>query len=72
MASPPIVMTLDAERDLTNLFDYIAKSSGVERAELILRRLDEVIANLASWPRGGRVHHQIDGEHLVSSRFGLG
>ena len=65
MAQPPIVKSLDAERDLTNLFDYIAQDSGVERAELILRRLDETLTNLAAWPRSGRVHPQLDGSPRV-------
>ena len=55
----------DAERDLTDLFDYTAKDSGVERAGPILRRLDETLTNLAAWPRSGRVHHQLDGSPRV-------
>jgi plasmid stabilization system protein ParE len=47
MAKAPIVKSLDAERDLAELFDYIALDSGVERAELILRRIDQTLGNLA-------------------------
>src|SRR5712692_8150703 len=71
MAQPPIVKSLDAERDLTELFDYVAQDSGVERAELILRRLDETLTNLAVWPRSGRVSPQLDGSPRVFS-VGLG
>jgi plasmid stabilization system protein ParE len=65
VTNPPIVKSLDAEHDLADLFDYIALDSGVERAETILRRIDEVLANLAIWPRIGRVHPELDGSPRV-------
>ena len=57
-----IVLTLDAERDLDLLFDWIARESGVERAEAILRRIDETLELIAGMPRIGRVRYDLDGE----------
>ncbi len=65
MAQAPIVKSLDAERDLTELFDYIANDSGVDRAELVLLRIDETLTNLAAWPRSGRVNSELDGSPRV-------
>ena len=57
-----IVYSLDAERDLTELFDYIAQDSGVQRAELVLRRIERMLDTLAEWPFIGRVRPDLDGE----------
>jgi toxin ParE1/3/4 len=60
-ARPPIVRTLDAERDLEELFDYIAEDSGAQRAELVLRRIEQTLFNLADWPFIGKVRPELDG-----------
>lgn len=65
MVRPLVIRSLAAERDLSALFDYIAQDSGVERAELVLRRLDEAISNLAASPLIGRVHPELDGSPRV-------
>src|SRR5579872_1123573 len=65
MAQPPIAKSLDAERDLADLFDYIANDSGIERAELILRRIEATLIALARSPRIGRVHPELDGSPRV-------
>jgi toxin ParE1/3/4 len=57
-----IVLSLDAERDLDLLFDWIARDSGVDRAEAILRRIDQTLDLIADTPRIGRVRHDLDGE----------
>ncbi len=62
MARPRIVLSLDAERDLDELFDWIARDSSVDRADAILRRIDETLELLAAMPRIGRVRHDLDGE----------
>jgi plasmid stabilization system protein ParE len=62
MAQSRIVLSLDAERDLDMLFDWIAQDSGVERAEAILRRIDETLELIATMPRVGRVRADLDGE----------
>ena len=71
MVRPLAIRSLAAERDLSELFDYIAKDSGVERAELVLRRIDEAIP---IW----RLHLSLDEstrtwtDRLMYSRYGRG
>ena len=62
MARQKIVLSLDAECDLDLLFDWIARDSGVDRAEAVLRRIDETLNSLADQPRIGRVRRDLDGE----------
>ncbi len=61
MARPSIVLSRDAESDLDALFEWIVIDSGVDRAEAILRRIDETLNLLADLPRIGRVRHDLDG-----------
>ena len=61
MSSPKVVITLAAERDLDVLFDWIAKDSGPDRAEAVLRRIQRTIDQLAALPRIGRVRTDLDG-----------
>ena len=56
-----IIKSLQAERDLEELFDYIASDSGVQRAEAVLRRIERTLENLADWPLLGRIETQLDG-----------
>ena len=60
-----IVKSLHAERDLTELFDYIARDSGVDRAEAVLRRIDQTLDGLARFPRMGRVRDDLEGSPRV-------
>ena len=61
MNLPAIVYALDAERDLTELFDYIATEAGLDRAEMVLRRIEETLNNLARFPRAGRIRADLAG-----------
>ena len=65
MANLRVVLTLAAERDLDALFDYIAGDSGIDRAEAVLRRINETATNLAVFPRIGRVRPDLDGAPRV-------
>jgi len=56
-----IVRSLDAERDLTDLFDTIAQDSGIDRAEAVLRRIQQTLDNLANFPRIGRIRRDLLG-----------
>jgi plasmid stabilization system protein ParE len=49
------------------LFDHIANDAGVERAEMILCRIDRTLRNLASWPLIGRVRPDLEGAPRVFS-----
>jgi toxin ParE1/3/4 len=62
MARASVVLSLDAERDLDLLFDWIARDSGIDRAEAVLLRIDETLELLATLPRIGRVRRDLDGE----------
>lgn len=67
MASASITLSRDAEQDLAELFDYIALDSGVDRAELVLRRIESTLRLLAEWPRSGRLHPELDGSPRIFS-----
>jgi len=60
-----IVLSPAAGNDLATLFEYIAEDSGVDRAEMVLRRIEQTLQNLASWPRIGRVRSDIEGAPRV-------
>ncbi|HWD27241.1 MAG TPA: type II toxin-antitoxin system RelE/ParE family toxin [Rhizomicrobium sp.] len=60
MASP-IIRSLLAERDLVELFDYIAVDASEDRAEAVLRRIDQTLETLAVMPRIGRVRGDLVG-----------
>ncbi len=62
-----ILLTLAAERDLDDLFDYIATDSGPDRAEAVLTRVDATLRNLALLPRIGRIRPDLDGAPRVFS-----
>ncbi|HEY1751896.1 MAG TPA: type II toxin-antitoxin system RelE/ParE family toxin [Caulobacteraceae bacterium] len=61
MTDQRIVLSLDAEADLTELFDWIATDSGIARAESILRRIEDVLDLIADTPLIGRVRTDLDG-----------
>ena len=61
MAQPLVIISYAAQGDLTELFDRIAIEHGLDRAELVLRRIDAVVTSLAAWPRIGRVREDLDG-----------
>jgi toxin ParE1/3/4 len=67
MATPRIVRTLQADRDFDLLFDWIARDSGVDRAEAVLRRIEDTISHLAEMPGIGRVRRDLDGSPRVVS-----
>lgn len=54
--SATAVLSTEADADLAGLFALVAEDSGIERAELILRRINAAIAALADWPGIGRRH----------------
>ena len=65
MAKHPIVLSRDTENDLAELFDYIARDSGLERAETVLHRIDETLSRLQRMPRVGRLRTELDGSPRV-------
>jgi len=47
MALPLVITSRQAEKDLVELFDRIADEHGLDRAELVLRRIEATITSLA-------------------------
>lgn len=56
-----VVLSIQAEQDLSDLFDIIASDSGIDRADAILTRIGQTIDNLAQTPGIGRVRPDLDG-----------
>ena len=65
MAQPLVILSRDAEQDLAELFERVATENGLDRAELILRRIESTLAGLAEWPRIGRLRSDLDGSPRV-------
>lgn len=67
MPRPRIVLSVDAERDLDVLYDWIARDSGFDRADAILRRIEVALDLIAESPRIGRIRHDLDLEDAPHS-----
>ena len=48
-----VFLTNDAERDLEELYDYIAQHDSVEKAEHVLTRIEEIFNHLTAFPERG-------------------
>ena len=48
-----VLITQGAERDLEEIYDHIAESDSPEKADYVLRRLLEVVEQLAAFPDRG-------------------
>ena len=59
---PRLVLSLEAERDLDELFDWIARDSSVERADAVISRIGETLDLLTDMPLIGRVRRDLDGD----------
>ena len=53
-ADLPVVWSADAERDLFEIWDYLALEASPNVADKRLRDIHRTVANLADWPRLGR------------------
>jgi|SRR5580658_6191807 plasmid stabilization system protein ParE len=62
MPARRLILSLEAEHDLDELFDWIARDTGVDRAAAVLRRIDQTLELVAGMPRIGRVRRDLDGE----------
>lgn len=61
MAPPNYVISLAAQGDLTDLFDWIAADTGPNAAAGALRRIAQKFEVLAAMPHIGRVRNDLDG-----------
>src|SRR5437868_765796 len=62
MPQPQLLRTIQADRDLDELFDWITRDSGLDRAEAVLRRIEETLSHPAAMPGIGRVRHDLEGD----------
>jgi toxin ParE1/3/4 len=67
MVVPAAVKSPDALRDFNRLYAWIALDSGDARAEVVLKRIDEVALLLARRPRLGRRRMDFEGESYCFS-----
>jgi toxin ParE1/3/4 len=54
-----VLMTEDAERDLQELYGYIAEHDSLGKADALLNRIEEVIETLTSQPNRGAVPREL-------------
>lgn len=52
---PPVLLTAGAERDLEELYQFIAESDSMANAERVLDRLLELADSLAEFPERGAI-----------------
>jgi len=62
MVVPTAVKSADALRDFNHIYAWIASGSDDARAEVVLKRIDEVALLLARRPRLGRRRLDFEGE----------
>ena len=55
----PYELSLEADKDLEEIFDYSVAQFGVEQAVKYLGKFETVFENLCSNPRAGRVRNEI-------------
>ena len=54
-----IFLTEDAERDLEDIFDYIAENDSVTSANHVLDRIEKSIASLTTYPERGSIPKEL-------------
>ena len=53
MKKYPVILTVDAERDIEDIYDYIARKDTLDNANHVLDELEALILNLAQNPQRG-------------------
>jgi toxin ParE1/3/4 len=54
-----VFLTEDAERDLEDIFDYIAERDSVARANYVLDRIEKSIASRTTYPERGSIPKEL-------------
>jgi toxin ParE1/3/4 len=54
-----VLLSEDAERDIENIYRYVARQDGIERAEGVLAKLEEACAKLAAYPARGIIPKEL-------------
>jgi toxin ParE1/3/4 len=55
-----VLLVEDAERDIEDIYGYIARRDSVERADAILDGLEETCASLRDFPERGNKPNELD------------
>lgn len=50
----------DAEEDLVDIFHYVSQSDSIDRADHLLRKLEETCLKLESLPKRGRIPPELE------------
>jgi plasmid stabilization system protein ParE len=61
MAKRRYVLSRAADGDLGTIFSYLARQSGIDRANAVFDRIEEALALLVDSPLLGRVRDDLDG-----------
>jgi toxin ParE1/3/4 len=54
-----VLLTRDAESDLSDIYDYISETDSFERADAVLESLREVLMSLSRFPERGAYPHEL-------------
>jgi toxin ParE1/3/4 len=57
--TPAVLLRPRAERDLADLYAYVAERDGDDRALAVLRRFEEAMARRAAFPLSGRARDDL-------------
>ena len=60
MKNYKVRITQDAEHDLLDIFDYIARKDSVDNADYVLDKLEELIVSLDENPQRGHCPPELD------------
>ena len=63
-----IRITSEAENDILDIFDYIAKKDSIESAHYILGNIEQVIYSLESEPERGHHPHELERQGIKAFR----
>jgi len=54
-----VLLTADAERDIEDIYDYIAAADSPANARYVLTKLSELVDSLAAFPERGACPHEL-------------
>jgi toxin ParE1/3/4 len=62
MGEASVVRSAKARKDVRDLYVWIVEDSGLDRAELIVARIERAVQRLAKRPLSGRLRPDLEGE----------
>lgn len=64
----PVLLTEDAAQDLEELYLYIARQDGWQKAQYVLDRIGKAIASLSEYPERGSYPHELSSLGILEYR----